>query len=230
MFDMSFLTQLEFLLRIFVAMICGGLIGLERERRVKSAGLKTHMIVSVGAALMMIVSKYGFWDVLVLDNIKLDPSRVAAGIVSAIGFLGAGIIFTRGFKINGVTTAAGLWTTVGVGMAVGAGLYFIGVVITLLTLLIQLFFHRIHINNLYNSLVHAHIHIVGTPIAIQEVRQAIDEMATSKIKIKITTDTSKPEVQTLDLNITVSDRNYEKKLHDLAQTTGLNIISIEVEP
>ena len=88
MFDMSFLTQLEFLLRIFVAMICGGLIGLERERRVKSAGLKTHMIVSVGAALMMIVSKYGFWDVLVLDNIKLDPSRVAAGIVSAIGFLG----------------------------------------------------------------------------------------------------------------------------------------------
>ena len=98
MFDMSFLTQLEFLLRIFVAMICGGLIGLERERRVKSAGLKTHMIVSVGAALMMIVSKYGFWDVLVLDNIKLDPSRVAAGIVSAIGFLGAGIIFTRGFQ------------------------------------------------------------------------------------------------------------------------------------
>ena len=79
-------------------------------------------------------------------------------------------------------------------------------------------------------MVHAHIHIVGTPIAIQEVRQAIDEMATSKIKIKITTDTSKPEVQTLDLNITVSDRNYEKKLHDLAQIPGLNIISIEVEP
>jgi putative Mg2+ transporter-C (MgtC) family protein len=122
MLGISFLTQLEYLGRIVAALICGGLIGYERERRVRSAGLKTHMIVSMGAAVMMIVSKYGFWDVLVQETIKLDPSRMAAGIVSAIGFLGAGVIFSRGHKINGVTTAAGLWTTVGVGMALGAGL------------------------------------------------------------------------------------------------------------
>ena len=135
-------TQLEYLLRIILALICGGLIGLERERRVKSAGIRTHMIVAASSALMMELSKYGFWDVLseatpVIGG-KVDFSRVAAGIVSAIGFLGAGVIFTRGAKVNGVTTAAGLWSTVGMGMTFGAGLYFIGGAFTCVILLTQL--------------------------------------------------------------------------------------------
>ena len=135
MVEIPILEQLEYILRVVIAAICGGLIGFERERRVKSAGLKTHIIVGIGAALMMVISKYGFFDLLADPNlsekVKLDPSRVASGIVAAVGFLGSGIIFVKNFKTNGVTTAAGLWATVGVGMAFGSGMYLIGAVVSL---------------------------------------------------------------------------------------------------
>lgn len=146
MTGIAILTQLEYLVRVCVAAICGGLIGIERERRVKSAGLKTHIIVAIGAALMMLVSKYGFFDLLndaaIGENVKLDPSRVAASIVTAVGFLGAGIIFVKNSKVSGVTTAAGIWATVGIGMAIGSGMYLIGGVVTALIFLIQLMFHH----------------------------------------------------------------------------------------
>ena len=101
-------SQLELLVRLIVAGICGSLIGYERKNRLKEAGIRTHMIVALGSALVMIVSKYGFADVLLLHNYILDPSRVAAQIVSGIGFLGAGIIFVRKQAISGLTTAAGI--------------------------------------------------------------------------------------------------------------------------
>ena len=127
------IQELEYLLRIILAAVCGGAIGFERERRSKSAGIRTHIIVALSAALMMVVSKYGFFDVIGLGGISLDASRVAAGVVTAIGFLGVGVIFT---------TAAGLWATVGVGIAVGAGLYVTGGVATVLIVLFQVILHR----------------------------------------------------------------------------------------
>ena len=123
------IQELEYLLRIVLAAVCGGAIGFERERRSKSAGIRTHIIVALSAALMMVVSKYGFFDVIGLGGISLDASRVAAGVVTAIGFCG-------------VTTAAGLWATVGVGIAVGAGLYVTGGVATVLIVLFQVILHR----------------------------------------------------------------------------------------
>ena len=90
---------------------------------------------------MMIVSKYGFFDVL-SSHVNLDPSRIAAGVVTAIGFLGAGVIFTHKMNISGLTTSAGLWATVGVGMALGAGMYVPGITATVMILLLQFFFHR----------------------------------------------------------------------------------------
>ena len=128
------IQELEYLLRIILAAVCGGAIGFERERRSKSAGIRTHIIVALSAALMMVVSKYGFFDVIGLGGISLDASRVAAGVVTAIGFLGVGV--------SGVTTAAGLWATVGVGIAVGAGLYVTGGVATVLIVLFQVILHR----------------------------------------------------------------------------------------
>jgi putative Mg2+ transporter-C (MgtC) family protein len=98
------------------------LVGLERELRQKAAGLRTHTLVGVGAALIMLVSKYGFTDVLTKGLIIVDPSRVAAQIVSGIGFLGAGLIIVRRDSIHGLTTAATIWLTAGIGMAAGAGL------------------------------------------------------------------------------------------------------------
>lgn len=136
------IVQSELLLRLLTAGICGSVIGYERKNRLKEAGIRTHMIVALGAALIMIVSKYGFADVLTLKGIALDPSRIAAQIVSGIGFLGAGMIFVRKQAINGLTTAAGIWTTAGVGMAIGAKLYFVGISATALVLLVQILLHR----------------------------------------------------------------------------------------
>ena len=125
-----------------VAGICGAVIGYERKNRLKEAGIRTHMLVAFGATLIMFVSKYGFNDVLFSEHIGLDPSRVAAQIVSGIGFLGAGMIFIKKQSINGLTTAAGIWATAGIGMAIGAGLYFPGIAVTGMVFIVQVIFHR----------------------------------------------------------------------------------------
>lgn len=106
------------------------LIGLEREWRQKAAGLRTHTLVGVGAALFVIISKYGFFDALSPGRVVLDPSRVAAGVVSGIGFIGGGLIFVRGDAVRGLTTAAIVWVTAAIGMACGAGLLLLALVVT----------------------------------------------------------------------------------------------------
>ena len=120
---MPMLTNYEIILRLLTAAILGGFVGLERERLEWVAGLRTHMLVCLGAALVMIVSAYGFNDIISAYRIVLDPSRVAAQVVSGIGFLGAGtILFLRQQVIRGLTTAASLWTVAAIGLAVGCGL------------------------------------------------------------------------------------------------------------
>ncbi len=121
-------TTLELILRLALAALLGGLIGAEREYRAKVAGVRTHLLVALGAALMMIVSRYGF------DG-HGDPSRVAAQIVSGIGFLGAGAIIVQKHAIHGLTTAAGIWVAAGIGMAVAAGLYTVALATTLFALI-----------------------------------------------------------------------------------------------
>lgn len=133
--------QLEFILRLVVAGLCGAIIGFERENHMKTAGIKTHLIVSMAAALMMIVSKYGFID-SIADGLSVDVSRIAAGAVTAIGFLGAGVIFVRNQSVSGITTAAGIWATVGVGVAIGAGMYIIGIVASVLIILVHVIFNK----------------------------------------------------------------------------------------
>lgn len=111
-----------FLFRLVEAAVLAGSIGLERELRQKDAGLRTHILVGLGAALIMEVSKYGFADVVLKDIVILDPSRIAAQVVSGIGFLGAGLILVRRGSIQGLTTAAGVWVAAAIGLAAGAGL------------------------------------------------------------------------------------------------------------
>jgi putative Mg2+ transporter-C (MgtC) family protein len=117
------LTWQETLFRLFISAVLGGLIGLDRGRRDLGAGLRTHMLVSVGSALLMLVSAYGFSPSLKPSLVVLDPSRVAAQVVSGIGFLGAGTILMRKEIVKGLTTAAGIWAVAAVGLAVGGGLY-----------------------------------------------------------------------------------------------------------
>ena len=124
----------NFILRLCVAGLCGTVIGLDREYRVKDAGFRTHFLVALGSALMMIVSQYGFAGVLGEPGVGLDPSRIAAQVVSGIGFIGAGTIIFQKQIVRGLTTAAGIWATAGIGLAVGAGMYTISIAATLLTL------------------------------------------------------------------------------------------------
>jgi len=126
--------NVEFIIRLIVAGILGAVIGLDREYRAKEAGYRTHFLVSLGSALMMIVSQYGFAGVLQEGVVRLDPSRIAAQVVTGIGFIGAGTIIFQKQVVRGLTTAAGIWTAAGIGLAIGAGMYIIGIVATLLTL------------------------------------------------------------------------------------------------
>lgn len=143
MFD---LANLEYIARVLLAGICGMLVGMERKNRSKEAGTRTHFVVACGAALIMVISKYAFFDVIQSSamegvDVRLDPSRVASTIASGIGFLGAGMIFIYRNTIKGLTTAAGIWTTSGIGMAIGAGMYVLGVAATVIVLCAQFLLH-----------------------------------------------------------------------------------------
>lgn len=122
-------TTLEMTIRLAAALILGGIIGMEREYRSKDAGFRTHFLVALGSALFTIISQYGFTDGL------RDSSRIAAQIVSGIGFLGAGIIIFQKNKVRGLTTAAGLWVTAAIGMACGTGMYAVAAITTALVLI-----------------------------------------------------------------------------------------------
>lgn len=138
--------DLHLLFRMIVACVCGFVIGYERKNRAKDAGIRTHCIVAVASAMMMIVSKYGFNDMIesiefLNADVRLDPSRMAQGIVTGVGFLGSGLIFHQRGSTQGLTTAAGIWATSGIGMALGAGMYRIGVFTTIIMLVIQYLLH-----------------------------------------------------------------------------------------
>ena len=142
--DNAFLMeQLIFILRMVLACLCGGSVGFERKRRLKEAGIRTHLIVALGACVMMIISKHGFSDLYQVEGLTrgADPARIAAQVVSGVGFLGAGVIFVRGRSVSGLTTAAGLWLTAGVGLALGAGMYAVGISATVIILVIQVLLH-----------------------------------------------------------------------------------------
>jgi putative Mg2+ transporter-C (MgtC) family protein len=123
-----------------LAFVLSAAIGLEREIRHKSAGLRTYTVVGTAAALFLLISKYGFTDVIVPDRVVLDPSRVAAQIVSGIGFIGAGLIFVDKDRVMGLTTAATVWLVTGVGMACGAGLPWLALASTCAYFIIALIF------------------------------------------------------------------------------------------
>ncbi len=161
-------------IRIILAGICGGIIGVERTLRQKDAGFRTHIIVAMGAALMVIISKYGFLDIVFLDSVQVDVSRVASNIITGISFLGAGMIFVKGISIKGLTTAAGIWVTAAVGMAMGAGLYIVAIVSVVLLLLVQIVFHKFLIGFdkvlANDNLVPCFVQIENTPVAVTDLK------------------------------------------------------------
>ena len=140
---LTLFDNLEFLIRLLLSAALGALVGLERSKRQKEAGVRTHCIIACTSALFMILSKYAFVDVTSIDGLRgADPARIAAQVVSGISFLGAGVIFKNGNSIRGLTTAAGMWGTAAVGMAVGAGMYWLGLIEAAILVAIQIILHR----------------------------------------------------------------------------------------
>lgn len=187
MFDFSqYYNEIECIIRIFVAAVCGSFIGIERKVRLKEAGTRTHLVVAFGSALFMIVSKYGFEDMIIraveMENeiIKFDPTRIASTIVTGIGFLGAGTIFVRRNVINGLTTAAGLWSTAAVGMAIGAGQYVIGIAATVM---LSFFQWLLHTSRLFNRFTHV-VMIFKLAPCEKPIDKLLDVLKSKGIKVK----------------------------------------------
>ena len=135
---------LVFAIRIVMAGVCGFAIGLERYINNKSAGIRTHVVVCCASALFMIVSIYGFTSAADVVGIRdADPARIAAQVVTGISFLGAGMIFKDGDAIKGLTTAAGIWSTAAIGLAIGAGMYFISIFVTLFVIAFMIFVSKL---------------------------------------------------------------------------------------
>ncbi len=139
-------VELDVAVKLFLAALAGGLVGLEREKHGRPAGLRTNLLVAVGSCVMVIVSeafyiKYGGFDAQ--STLRIDPSRVAAQIVTGVGFLGAGVILKEGPSVRGLTTAASLWTVAGLGMAFGMGFYSLGAIATLLVLVSLTFLKKL---------------------------------------------------------------------------------------
>lgn len=156
------LLVIEIILRLFLALVLGFAIGFERKMRFKEAGIRTHTIVSMGSCLFMLISMFAFEG-------TADTARIAAQIVSGIGFLGAGMIFYHKETIHGLTTAAGIWTTAAIGMAAGAGWYIISVVTTILIILIQCIMH------MNFKVFHAH-HFVKVNIVYKDDEGNVSEV------------------------------------------------------
>lgn len=167
----------DFVLRLFVAAILGGAIGLEREYRAKEAGFRTHFLVALGSGLFMILSQFGFDDVLRhYQQVSLDPSRIASQVVTGIGFIGAGIIIFQKHVVRGLTTAAGLWVTSAIGMTAGSGLYVLSIATTVLVLLclealyfILQYFGTRSITITFSALNEEHIQILLQKLRDKEV-------------------------------------------------------------
>lgn len=212
------MSELEMLLRIGLACILGWLIGNERRNRNKSAGTRTHAIVALGAALTMVVSKYGFGDVP-----DYDAARVAAQVVSGVGFLGAGIIFVRNNLVNGLTTAAGVWATAGVGLAVGSGLYLIGIASALLLILMQIVTHQIGFLAKETSNGVIRMRLVQETGAIKNMQNFLENAKVTVVSVKIQKN-QKEEVK-LEFEV-IYPYAYDKAalFSDLAEMPGVVMV------
>lgn len=170
--------------RLVVATVLSAVVGMERERLERAAGLRTHAMVGLGAALFMVLSSFGFQDILGTPNVVLDPSRIAAQIVSGIGFLGAGLIIFQREEVRGLTTAASIWVVAAIGAAAGAGLFVIAVITAVLALLVlaglrpveNRFFHHRHSHELSLLLERGVGSLVAIESAVESVGQHLDRV------------------------------------------------------
>ncbi len=213
--------EYELLIRLLLATFFGAIIGYERHSRSKEAGIRTHMIVALGSATIMILSKYGFQDAK-----DFDAARLAAQVVSGIGFLGAGIIFVRHDTIQGLTTAAGIWATSAMAMCFGAGLYIVGLVSALLIILIQTFFVNQHFVNTPRTTIKLMVKI-QKDASIGDINNAFKKAGYTCTEIRMAKDPEDFHKWVLLMEVTtLKDVSPAQLLHKMREVPAITAIEI----
>lgn len=217
--------NLEFLIRLLLSAALGALVGLERSKRRKEAGIRTHCIIACTSALFMIVSKYAFLDCVTVDGLRgADPARIAAQVVSGISFLGAGVIFKNGNSIRGLTTAAGMWGTAAVGMAIGAGMYWLGLMEAVVLVVIQLVLHRFRVGGDAEITQEVTVHMTDSDGLMQAFDCLVRE---HRGKITDSTLTREDSMLCLEVSIRLPDPiTHEEALRFLRENPGVRKISV----
>lgn len=193
----------NYILRLFIAGILGGLIGFEREFRAKEAGLRTHFIVALGSALFMLISQYAFTG-------RFDAARVAAQVVSGIGFIGAGVIIFQKNVVRGVTTAAGLWVAAAIGLACGAGMYVVAIAATLFTIMCLETMHIITRRYGEKSVM-----VTISPVTGEQLTGILDQIRKSNFEI----DSFSLTDDSASITLHMRQPNYQKTIGKLLEIT-----------
>ena len=223
--SLSIFDNLEFLIRILLSAFLGILVGLERTKRQKEAGVRTHCIIACSAAVFMILSKYAFLDIGAVMGAKdSDPARIAAQIVSGISFLGAGVIFKNGNGIRGLTTAAGIWATAAIGMAVGAGMYWVGIIETVILMVAQFVLHLFPIGGDSLSVQKVSVSMKDDPNLLSQFEEFV-----AHNNGRIAESSIQAEDNMLSISVTIRIPEpivYEEALSFLKNHPGVNRISV----
>ncbi|HCD77807.1 MAG TPA: MgtC/SapB family protein [Prevotella sp.] len=214
---------MEFIFRVFVAALLGGIIGFEREYRAKEAGLRTHFLVAMGSALFMILSQFGFESQLGMPTISLDPSRIASQVVTGIGFIGAGTIIFQKHVIKGLTTAAGLWVTSAIGLTCGSGMYLLAVTATLLVLLC--------LETIYFVLLRFGSRNISVTISTAErenINRVINRLRHDNVSMDSYEMKKQDGLYTVSMELKVKRNNYRNQIIEfMDKFDGVDIESIE---
>ena len=217
--------NLEFFIRILLSAVLGALVGLERTKRQKEAGIRTHCIIACAAAVFMILSKYAFVDPAdVLGSRGADGARIAAQVVSGISFLGAGVIFKNGNSIRGLTTAAGIWATSAIGMAIGAGMYWVGLITTVIMMVAQVVLHRFPVAGDAAVTQELAVSMADTP----ELHQALTRLLNDHGGCVTDSALSRDNVHiAMELTVRLAEPiTYEKALRFMQEHPGVERLSV----
>lgn len=223
------LSYTDLTIRLLIAALLGGLIGWERERNNHPAGLRTHMLVCIGATLIMLLSIYGFPQFMNQSQVRFDPGRIAAQVVSGIGFLGAGTILRQGFTVSGLTTAASLWVVAAIGLSAGAGFYYPAVLTTALALVSLELLNRLEGWLFRKKRVKVfRVHVVDQPGKLGELATRFGMIGASVRKVQM--DEGDEEEQIVEISFTVKIPQtvpVEKVMDQIQDVEGVKEVNVD---
>lgn len=226
------IDNVHILLRLLLSVLLGGLIGYERERNNHAAGLRTHILVCLGSCLVMILSMYGFAAFVDEPNVRIDPARLAAQVITGIGFLGAGTIVITGKGISGLTTAASIWIVMAIGLSVGSGFYFPAVLAALLVFLILWGLNKVekrYVNNRKEIVFYLTVEPQSSPV--DQLQRVIDQAGAKLQRVQFAESADRGEagqLRRIHLNIVLPKRDMLLRISDeLGKVPGVRSVSAE---